>query len=185
MVIAERRLTLDEFLALPEEKPALEYEEGVVSQKVSPRGRHSVLQREVSERFNRFTVPDKIAYAFPELRVTLRGRSYVPDVSVFAWARIPRTANGEVADDFIEAPDIAVEIVSPGQRVNALIRRCTWFVENGAAAALLVDADDRSVIVFRPGALPLTRSGSDAIELDDLLPGFRLATDELFASLSL
>jgi Uma2 family endonuclease len=44
MAVASSRLTLDEFLKLPEEEPALEYVNGVVSQKVSPKGRHSSLQ---------------------------------------------------------------------------------------------------------------------------------------------
>ena len=45
MAITERRLTLDEFLALPEEEPALELEpDGTVTQKVSPKGKHSALQ---------------------------------------------------------------------------------------------------------------------------------------------
>jgi Uma2 family endonuclease len=58
--------TLEEFLALPEVKPALEFEEGRIIQKVSPRGPHSVLQAELLEIFNRAGRPNKIARAFPE-----------------------------------------------------------------------------------------------------------------------
>ena len=43
MTLTDTRMTLTEFLALPEEKPALEYENGEVTQKVSPKGRHSAL----------------------------------------------------------------------------------------------------------------------------------------------
>ena len=44
MVIAREGLTLEEFLALPEEKPALEYGAGVVTQKVAPLYEHSLLR---------------------------------------------------------------------------------------------------------------------------------------------
>ena len=44
MAISQRRLTLAEFLELPEQKPALEYETGAVKQKVSPKAPHSRLQ---------------------------------------------------------------------------------------------------------------------------------------------
>jgi Uma2 family endonuclease len=102
---------------------------------------------------------------------------------VYLWERIPRTLAGEVANDFLEPPDIAVEIVSPEQSVNALIRRCLWYVEHGVRVALLVDSNDRSVIVFRHEAKPVVLQGAERIELGDILPGFALTVDELFASL--
>jgi Uma2 family endonuclease len=52
MVVAQRLPTLEQFLCLPERKPALEYGDGVVTRKVSPKGRHSALQDELVERFN-------------------------------------------------------------------------------------------------------------------------------------
>ena len=41
MTLAREGLTLEAFLALPEEKPALEYIDGTVRQKVAPRPAHS------------------------------------------------------------------------------------------------------------------------------------------------
>jgi Uma2 family endonuclease len=166
MAILEQRLTLNEFLALPEEKPALEYEDGAVIQKVPSMGRHSTLQWSACEQLNRFVLPSKVAMAFPELRTTFGGRSRVPGVSVYLWGRTPRTDTGEVVDLFTDPPDIVAEIVSPGQRVNALVTRCVWFVSNGVRVALLVDPDDRSIIVFRPDTVPAARRGDDAVDLE-------------------
>jgi Uma2 family endonuclease len=78
-----------------------------------------------------------------------------------------------------------VEIVSPEQSVNSLVRRCLWYVDNGVRIALLVDPEDESVIVFRPGSEPTVRRAADQIELGDVLPGFQLRAEELFDSLSL
>ena len=47
MAITKQRLTLTEFLALPEEEPPLEYFDGTVTQKVSARGEHSTLRNEL------------------------------------------------------------------------------------------------------------------------------------------
>ncbi len=185
MVLTQRRLTLEEFLKLPEEEPALEFAGGEVSQKVSPKGRHSALQAELVERFNRAGRAEKLARAFTELRATFGGRSYVPDVSVYRWGRIPLDEAGRVADDFFDPPDIAVEIVSPEQSVNAQVRRCLWFVANGVGAALLVDPADESVLLFRPGPTPQPLHGPELIEFGDLLPGFQLGVQELFDSLKL
>jgi Uma2 family endonuclease len=178
-----QRLTLEEFLALPEEEPALEFEGGRVTQKVSPQGKHSTLQLEVANRFNQFAVPHKLAKAFPELRTTFGGYSRVPDISVYLWERIPVDLSGKVADEFREPPDIAVEIVSPGQSVNALVRRCLWFVENGVRAAVLLDPSDESALVTRPGGTIIGLHGADQIDLRDILPGFELTVQELFDSL--
>ena len=100
MAVIDRPMTLDEFLKLPEKKPALEFEDGKVTQKASPKGRHSLLQFTLAAYLNGFAKPRKLAVAFPELRSTYAGQSLVPDVSVYPWDRIPRTEAGIVADDF-------------------------------------------------------------------------------------
>lgn len=185
MAVAHTQMTLEEFLQLPDEKPALEFEDGMVSQKVSPKGKHSVLQGEFTERINRHTVRQRLAMAFPELRASFSGRSYVPDVAVYLWDRIPLESDGNIANDFVEPPDIAVEIVSPEQSVNALIRKCFWYIEHGVKIAVLVDPYDKSVIVFRPEHSPDILSGDDRIGLDDVICDFQLTVQELFDSLRL
>jgi Uma2 family endonuclease len=183
MSILQRRL--EEFLAQPEKKPALEFEpDGTVTQKVSPQGQHSTLQWSALELFNRLGRPRKLWMAFPELRVTFGGASYVPDVAVFRWDRIPVTPDGKVADDFFDPPDIVVEIASPGQRMAALVRRCAWYVENGVRAAVLLQPADSSVRLFRPDREIQVLRGTDSLDVSDVLPGLHLTGDELFESLS-
>lgn len=183
MAITSTPLTLEQFLALPEEEPPLEFADGVVSQKVSPKTRHSALQAELVERLNQRARPGEIARAFPELRTTFAGYSRVPDVAVYRWDRIPRDANGELADDVLEPPDIAVEIVSPGQTVNALVRRCLWYVAHQVQVALLVDPVDKSVLAFRPDGRVSAWYGADRIDLSEVVPDFGLTVEQLFASL--
>src|SRR6266851_6594357 len=181
MAIEQRRMTLDEFLALPEEEPALELEaDGMVTQKVSPKGKHSSLQRGLIKLFDPFAEPRRIALALPELRTVFGGAAYVPDVAVYRWERIAWTADGEVPDDFVEPPDIAIEVVSPKQSVNSLVRRCVWYVDNGVRIALLVDPYDRSVLLFRAGTAIRVSRGADPIDLSAVLPGFELTAEQVF-----
>ncbi|HLH23227.1 MAG TPA: Uma2 family endonuclease [Chloroflexota bacterium] len=185
MAITKQRLTLEEFLALPEEKPALEYEDGEVTQKVAPKGQHSVLQWRIAELINDATRPGKVALALPELRSTYARTSRVPDISVYTWERIPTDARGRIADDFFEPPDIAIEIVSPGQSVNRLVRRCLSFVAHGVRAALLVDPRDESVLLFVPGAAPVPLGRDDVIDLTSVVAGLEIRVDDVFAALEL
>lgn len=183
MAVPQREMTLEEFLRLPEDEPALEFEDGRITQKASPKGHHSVLQAELVQRINQLARAPKLAIAFPELRVTFGGRSYVPDLSVYLWERVLVDERGRVADDFFGPPDIAVEIVSPDQSVTALIRRCLWCVANGLRIALLVDPADESVLLFRPDHVPAALHDGDRIDVNDVLPGFNLTVEGLFASL--
>ena len=183
MALTQHRIGLADFLELPEEKPALEYVDGMVIQKVSPKARHSRLQLELADQVNTFARPRHSAEAFPELRATFAGASPVPDVSILRWDRIPYDDKGILVDDITEAPAVAIEIVSPDQGVNALIQRCLWYVSHGVEIALLTDPDHESIVAFRHGQEPRVLRGSDRIDLDEVLPGFGLTVDELFSSL--
>ena len=176
-------LSLQEFLALPEVKPALEYAEGRVTQKVAPQGQHSLLQGSLTEAINRITRPARLTLAFPELRFSGRRRAEVPDVAVYRWERIPRTPGGRVANRFTEPPDIAIEILSPGQSRRELREMCLGFVARGVRAVLLVDADRDAVTLFRPGQEPATLRGTDAVDLDDVIPGLRLTVETVLGAL--
>ena len=178
-------MSLEQFLELPERKPYLEYEDGVVTRKMSPKGKHSRLQWVLSSFVNQRTESEKLALAFPELRTRFGGRSVVPDVSVYRWERIPRGPDGEVAHEFTVSPDIAIEILSPRQSVTKLVARCAWYIANGVEAALLVDEKDRFILLFRPGRPPLALRGEDRIPLDELLLGLEVTVQQIFDTLKL
>jgi Uma2 family endonuclease len=185
MAITTKGISLEEFLALPEEEPALEYADGEVTQKMSPMGKHSRLQSVLIERLNRAGEPQKLALALPELRTTYAGLSRVPDVAVYLWARLPVDDSGQIANRFTEPPDIAIEIVSTDQQVGALVRRCLWYVANGVELALLVDPLDETVFAFRQGEQTAAWRGEDRIDVGNILPDFQLTVQELFAELKI
>ena len=183
MTIAGRRLTLDEFLRLPEEKPALELVDGEVTQKASPKTVHSVLRYEGCALVNAYARPRRLARAFVEHRSSYAGASTVPDVAVFVWDRLPRDAAGNWIDDVDYPPDIAIEILSPGQAIGHLDERCRWYVANGVRVAIFVEPRRRRARAYRPGAEPLVVDVTGTIDLDDIIPGFRFDVGALFAAL--
>jgi Uma2 family endonuclease len=183
VAITERRMTLEEFLRLPEEEPPLEYLDGRVTQKVSPQGKHGTLEGELTALFNGYAKPRRLARAIPELRTSYGGGSPVPDIAVYRWDRIPVDPDGTVANVFREPPDIAIEIVSPEQSVSKLVEKCEWYVRHGVAIVLLVQPYGEWVRLFRPDAEPQVRRGGDRIDLDVVLPGFELTVEGLFALL--
>jgi Uma2 family endonuclease len=93
-------ITLTEFLAMPETKPASEYIDGQIIQKPIPQGQHSIIQRQLLFAIDPILNNQGIAQAFPELRCNFAGRSIVPDVAVFGSSRIPVNEQGDVENMF-------------------------------------------------------------------------------------
>ena len=163
--ISPKSLTLEEFLRLPETKPANEYIDGQIIQKPMPQGEHSTIQGELIITINAVTKPQKIARSFPELRCTFAGRSIVPDVAVFEWSRIQFDADGEAPNDFLMHPDWTIEILSPEQSSNRVIGNILYCIRHGCRLGWLLDPDDRSILVFLPKQQPELCQGDDPLPM--------------------
>lgn len=149
--IPSRAITLEEFLKLPETKPASEYIDGQILQKPMPQGKHSTIQTELSTTINIMLKPRQVARAFSELRCTFGGRSTVPDVSVFTWEKIPRDEKGEVANIFPIPPDWTIEILSPDQSQTKVTKNILHCLYHGTQMGWLIDPDEQTVFVYLPG----------------------------------
>lgn len=181
-----KTLTLEEFLKLPETKPASEYINGQIIQKPMPQGKHSKLQGKLVTAINAVVEDPQIALAFPELRCTFGGRSIVPDVAVFAWERIPVDESGDVANVFQVHPDWTIEILSPDQNQTKVTGNILHCLEHGSRLGWLVDPDERSVLVYPQGQQPqLLQESGDVLPVPDLVAELRLTVGDLFGLLKL
>ncbi|MGB5631419.1 MAG: Uma2 family endonuclease [Waterburya sp.] len=172
--------TLEEFLKLPETKPASEYIDGTIYQKPMPQGKHSRLQTCLSTAINQAGEPQKLALALTELRCTFAGRSIVPDLAVFEWQRIPLDENGQIVNRFEIAPDWTIEILSPEQSANKVIRKIVFCLKNGTKLGYLVDTDDESITVFQPDRLPEVKEKQDILPILNVLPNWQLTVEDVF-----
>jgi Uma2 family endonuclease len=156
-------LTLEEFLQLPETKPAQEYIDREIITKPMPKGRHSLLHGKLCSMINQVTEAGEIAYAFPELRCTFGNRSIVPDVAVFQWQNIIFSEDGEVADDFNSPPDWTIEVLSPEQKPNKVIGNILYCLNHGCQLGWFIEPDDYSILIFLPEQQPQLLQGSDRL----------------------
>lgn len=67
--------------------------------------------------------------------------------------------------------------------MSALVRKCQGYIDRGAALALLVQPDNRSVRLFPPGASPMILRGADQMDCSEIIPGLRFSVDDLFSAL--
>ncbi|OLP17811.1 hypothetical protein BST81_12135 [Leptolyngbya sp. 'hensonii'] len=177
-------LTLEEFLKLPETKPASEYVEGEIIQKPMPKTRHSRLQGKLIETINRVVEVGQIAYAFPELRCTFGGQSIIPDIAVLRWSRLVFDAQGEPIEDMQMAPDWTIEILSPNQRSNRVTRNILHCLNHGCQMGWLIDPDDYSVLVFQPQQQPKFCHRSDVLTVLEGID-LNLTGEQVFAWLKM
>lgn len=184
--VPEKTIALEEFLKLPETEPASEFIDGKVIQKPMPQGKHSIIQGELVTVVNAVAKKQRIACAFPELRCTFSGRSIVPDVSVFAWGRIPVDAEGNVANVFPIHPDWVIEILSPEQSSTKVTAKILHCLKQGCQMGWLIDPEERSILVFPPGQQPeILQELEEIPSVPSLVPDFQLTVADIFGWLKL
>jgi Uma2 family endonuclease len=176
-------MTLAEFLQQPEVKPARELRHGRVSQKVSPSGPHGSIQLWFGHRIEGFLESTQAGRAFTETRLLLGEETYVPDLVMYRWDRIPEDEYGNLPTYFQTPPDLVVEIISPGQTLSKQLERCRELIEHGVAVTVLVHPGQQAVYLVRPGGQAGPLHAGDTIDLTDIVPGFQLPITDLFAQM--
>jgi len=100
-----------------------------------------------------------------------------PDAAVVLRARLVERPNS-----FIPlAPDLAVEVLSPSDRMADAMSKITMYLQAGVRLVWLVDPATLTVIVFRQDAAPKTLEATDTLDGGDVLPGFSVPVAEIFA----
>jgi Uma2 family endonuclease len=173
---------LEEFLQLPDTKPASEYIDGKIIQKPMPQGEHSTLQRCLTQYFDDRLSPDKVAHAYPELRCNFGGRSVVPDITVFRWERIPRQPNGRVANRFDLHPDWTIEILSPDQSQTKVTRNILHCLDHGTEMGWIIDPEESCILVYQSNGTPRFFDEAPMIlPMPSFASGIELTVEQVFA----
>jgi Uma2 family endonuclease len=71
-------------------------------------------------------------------------------------------------------PDFVVELISPTDRIPRVKAKMREWIENGAQLGWLIDADRRTISVYRPGLEPEELVNVDTVAGEGPLAGFVL-----------
>ena len=105
-----------------------------------------------------------------------------PDISFISKERLEQA--GDVTGYWQGPPDLAVEVYSPGARPGKVSKRISRLFSFGTKQVWIVDLKHSTVKVYRSPSDVTTFSGSDYLEAQDILPGFRISLDKIFGSTS-
>ena len=171
-------LTVEAYLALPEEKPYLEYVRGEAVPKMAPDWMHFNLAKRILVALAEYEAGfGGVAGVEGRVRFDDRAdtRFLLPDVAYYAKGRPLR------AGEFMAPPTLAVEIRSVGQSMNEQRDKCHYYREHGVDAVLLIDPENRAVEAFE-GADHRVLEPPENVTLA-ALPGFSVSLTDLFSGL--
>jgi len=106
---------------------------------------------------------------------TVRG----PDVTFYEDAQTPVDMERQYAT---RPPVLAVEVLSPEDRVNRTVRRITQMLRAGVSVVWLVDPEGRDVGIYRAGQDPVLILEGQELSGDPTLPDFRCRVADFFAT---
>lgn len=179
MIQTKTKFTLQEFLALPETDITYELIDGQAVPKMSPKGFHAALQAALLTLIQVWCQGKGRIY--PEWAIILKrnGEDWtpVPDLTYISYNRL--SADWMLDEACPVAPELVIEIISPGQSFGDLAQKATDYLQAGVSRVWVVDSQARSITVFYPDAPPQTYKGT-VVLTDQLLPGLQLTAQQVF-----
>ena len=180
MTVDARLMTADELLRLPEDGSRYELVEGELK-RMSPSGaEHGRIAARIAIHLG------------AHVRQHRLGEVYVADAG-FVLRRAPDTVRApDVAfvrterlmdtDGFMPfAPDLSVEVLSPSDLASELRFKVSQYLRAGTGAVVVVDKAKRIVYVHRQShANELTTIAENVLEIDDIVPGWKMPLSEIF-----
>ena len=164
-------LSVEEFAALPDDGMKHELNEGELIVTALPRPRHGACQARLGSAIRQFVVLHGlgmvyIASGYRITRHTVRG----PDVSFV------RTSRLQDPDEYFDgAPDLAVEIVSPGDDASDLREKIKQYLDAGTSVVWVVYPRSRQIEIHTPDKMIRRLGVEDTLAAPELLPGFQLS----------
>lgn len=101
-----------------------------------------------------------------------------PDVAFVGKERIPSSSGFSY---FPGAPDLAVEVVSPGDRADEVQDKVQTWLHHGTKLVWVVEPKTQTVTIFRLDGSAAVVKVDGVLDGEDVLPGFRYALAKLFA----
>ncbi len=170
-------------ITLPETTPETEWILGRAVRKVSPFRTHALLQLLVGGALRSWAAGRGEVGSEWRFRPAPAGqirRPLVPDIAYVSNARLDGLEGRDLeAPPF--APDVAVEILSPGDRARDIEHKIAVYLGTGAALVIVIDPRERSVRLHDPHGVRELR-GDDVLE-HPALAGFSLGLRAIFAEL--
>ena len=180
----ERHVTAEEVWNMPEVPGMqLEINDGVLMQVPGRSFGHHLVVVAILRLLDAFVLEHDLGYVMPDGFGYVLSREpdvlRIPDVSFMATERVPGDARLE--GYWHGAPDLAIEVVSPGDDANELHDKVRQYLEAGARMVWVFWPKRSSVSVHTEAGLSRELIHDAILDGGDVLPGFSVLVAEIFA----
>jgi Uma2 family endonuclease len=178
-MVATRQVTVEEFAAMPLHG-IWELVDGEPIELSPAAGRSGWISANVVALLANHVRSGRLGWAFSAETgfVLFSDRQTVrsPDAAVVLRDRLAAPP-----DSFVPlAPDLAVEVLSPSDRMADAMSKITMYLQAGVRLVWLIDPETLTVTVFRQDAAPKSIGERETLDGGDVLPGFSVQVAEIF-----
>ncbi len=183
MSLTTRLITAEELFRLPDDGQRHELIQGELTTMTPAGFEHGAvivrlaaqLHQHVSQRRLGVVLGAETGFIIKRNPDTVRA----PDI---AFVRADRIAVSGIPQAFYPgAPDLAVEVVSPQDTLNEVESKVDDWLSNGTQLVWVVNSRRKSVTVYRAPNQIAVLMEADALEGQEVVPGFQIRVSEIFA----
>jgi Uma2 family endonuclease len=178
-MVATQQLTAQDLWNLHDDLEDFELIEGTLLPMSPPNGEHGEIQAALIGAIWAYLADRNVGKVYGDVGYVL---SHAPDtvlgpnLSFIASARIPADRKR-----FLPlAPDLAGEIVSPGNSPGEIERKVAIYLQAGTRMVWVIYPRQRQIVVHTPGEAPRVFTESDELPGGDVLPGLVLPVAGIF-----
>lgn len=185
MAIQEKQITAEDLLHMSDDGSRHELVRGEL-RKMAPAGsEHGYIALNVGSELRNFVRANGLGRVYAaETGFKLASDPdtvRAPDVAFVSRERVE--AAGDVKGYWPGAPDLAVEVVSPGDTHTQVVEKALSWLDAGTRMVFAVEPGQRAVTVFRSreDIRILVAGAGDELDGADVVPGWKLPLPEVFA----
>lgn len=183
MTTTTRLMTADELWRMPSDGNRHELVEGELRTMAPAGGEHGAVVMDLAAPVAQFVKANKLGRTFGAETGFIVARNpdtvRAPDFAFISQQRIPPAG---IPKKFVPiAPDLVVEVVSPSDTLYELDEKVEQWLAAGTKLVWVANPRRKTIAVHRLGQPVRVLTTADALQGEDVLPGFSMPVNEAFA----
>jgi Uma2 family endonuclease len=183
MAVQDRLYTARDLAAMPDDGKVYELHNGVLIEVAGSKFRQTRLAAWIIYLLMTFIERHELGGAVTGADGAAELNPYntrIPDVAYITAER----AQQQAEDAYLQgAPDLTVEVVSQSNSAPEMQQRAGEYLAAGARLVWIVDPEQRTIDVYRPGGVRIVLGNDGLLDGADVLPGLTLPVQRVFESL--